>query len=236
MAAALDSQGIRDFLASSNWFEGAPGDILERLVESASLREYAANTYLWSMGEVNTDVFGVVSGRMRMYIASATGQEFALIDREQGAWLGEACLLDDAGRVIGARAMAPSVVLGIPRQSIKDIGEDWPQLYRNLFYHQVLTSRGLYVLYSAVLFYPLKARVAGRLLDLLGEHGREVNDGVLLDMKVSQNDFARLAMGSRQRVNRIFRDWDRRGLVVSQGDRLLVTDPSQLEQEVQPFE
>ena len=132
--------------------------------------------------------------------------------------------------------MAPSVVLGIPRQSIKDIGEDWPQLYRNLFYHQVLTSRGLYVLYSAVLFYPLKARVAGRLLDLLGEHGREVNDGVLLDMKVSQNDFARLAMGSRQRVNRIFRDWDRRGLVVSQGDRLLVTDPSQLEQEVQPFE
>jgi CRP-like cAMP-binding protein len=236
MVAALDSQGIRDFLASSNWFEGAPADVLERLAESASLRKYAVNTYLWSMGEVNTDVFGVVSGRMRMYIASATGQEFALIDREQGSWLGEACLLDDAGRVIGARAMTSSMVMVLPRQAVKDIGEDWPQLYRNLFRHQVLTSRGLYVLYSAVLFYPLKARVAGRLLDLVREHGQAVNDGVLLDMKVSQNDFARLAMGSRQRVNRIFRDWDRQGLVVSRDDRLLVTDVLRLEQEVQPFE
>jgi CRP-like cAMP-binding protein len=232
----MESAARRAFISESNWFEGAPGELLDRLAESSSVRDYAANTYLWSMGEVNTEVFGVVSGRMRMYIASTMGQEFALIDREQGAWLGEACLLDDEGRLIGARAMEPSRVLVIPRQALKDAAEDWPQLYRNLFFHQVLTSRGLYVLYSAVLFYPLKARVAGRLLDLLREHGRTVNAGILLDMKVSQNDFARLAMGSRQRVNRIFRDWDRRGLVISQDDRLLVTDIPQLEQEVEPFE
>jgi hypothetical protein len=74
------------------------------------------------------------------------------------------------------------------------------------------------------------------LLDLLEEHGQQIDGGVLLDMKVSQNDFARLAMGSRQRVNRIFRDWDKTGLVVTRDDRLLVTDTGRLEQEVEPFE
>ena len=176
----MESSARRKFIADSNWFEGAPSEILDRLAESASVKQYTTNSYLWSMGETNTEVFGVVSGRMRMYIASTMGQEFALIDREQGAWLGEACLLDDEGRLIGARAMEPSRVLVIPRQALKDAAEDWPQLYRNLFFHQVLTSRGLYVLYSAVLFYPLKARVAGRLLDLLREHGRTVNAGILL--------------------------------------------------------
>jgi CRP/FNR family cyclic AMP-dependent transcriptional regulator len=59
---------------------------------------------------------------------------------------------------------------------------------------------------------------------------------MLIDMKVSQNDFARLAMGSRQRVNRIFREWDKQGLVLTQGEHLLIKDRELLEQEMQPFE
>jgi hypothetical protein len=55
-------------------------------------------------------------------------------------------------------------------------------------------------------------------------------------MKVSQNDFARLAMGSRQRVNRIFRSWDKSGLVVTRDDRLLIRDLALLEEEIEPFE
>ena len=236
MAATADRQAIRDFIASSNWFEGAPGAVLDKLASAATYKEFPANSYLWSMGEVNTEVFGVLSGRVRMYVSSATGQEFALIDREEGSWLGEACLLDDQGRAIGGRAMTRSGVVVIPRQVLTEVAATWPTLYRNLFHHQVRTSRGLYVLLSAVLFYPLRARVAGRLLDLLEEHGKQVDGGVLLDMKVSQNDFARLAMGSRQRVNRIFRDWDKSGVVVTLNDRLFVTDTERLTREVEPFE
>jgi CRP-like cAMP-binding protein len=235
MAATADRQAIRDFIASSNWFEGAPDAVLDKLASAATYKEFPANSYLWSMGEVNTEVFGVLSGRVRMYVSSAMGQEFALIDREEGSWLGEA-LLDDQGRAIGGRAMTQTEVVVIPRQVMNEVASAWPLLYRNLFHHQVRTSRGLYVLFSGVLFYPLRARVAGRLLDLLEEHGQQIDGGVLLDMKVSQNDFARLAMGSRQRVNRIFRDWDKTGLVVTRDDRLLVTDTGRLEQEVEPFE
>ena len=87
----MDKSKIREFIASSEWFEEAPDDILDRLVDSMHLRQVPANTYLWAMGETNTEMFGIVDGRVRMYISSAMGQEFALIDREDGAWLGEAC-------------------------------------------------------------------------------------------------------------------------------------------------
>jgi CRP-like cAMP-binding protein len=215
MAELPDRQAIRDFIASSIWFEGAPDAVLDKLADAATYKQFPANSYLWSMGETNTDVFGVLSGRVRMYVSS---------------------VLDDQGRAIGGRAMTQTEVVVIPRQVMNEVASAWPLLYRNLFHHQVRTSRGLYVLFSGVLFYPLRARVAGRLLDLLEEHGQQIDGGVLLDMKVSQNDFARLAMGSRQRVNRIFRDWDKTGLVVTRDDRLLVTDTGRLEQEVEPFE
>jgi CRP/FNR family cyclic AMP-dependent transcriptional regulator len=232
----MDKDAIFCFIASSKWFEEAPEDVLHKLVDAATLKPFHANSYLWSMGETNTEVFGIVAGRVRMYVASSNGQEFALVDREEGSWLGEACLKDDLGRLIGARTLTPSDILVIHRQVLQDVARHWPLLYRNLFSHALVTSRGLYELLSGMLFYPLKTRVAGRLLALVQEHGQQVDEGVLLDIKVSQSDFARLAMGSRQRVNRIFREWDKRGLVELRGDFLLIRDLEVFEQELVPFD
>ena len=58
----------------------------------------------------------------------------------------------------------------------------------------------------------------------------------MLDIKVSQNDFARLALGSRQRVNKIFRDWTARGIVESRQDHIFIPDLAALEQEIDLFE
>jgi CRP/FNR family cyclic AMP-dependent transcriptional regulator len=150
--------------------------------------------------------------------------------------LGEACLKDDLGRAIGARTLTPSDILVIHRQALIEVVNDWPLLYRNLFLHQVITARALFELLGGMLFYPLHARVAGRLIALAHEHGQQIEEGMLIDIKVSQNDFARLAMGSRQRVNRIFRDWDKRGLVELRGDFLLIRNFELFEQELAPFE
>lgn len=232
----MDKPAIREFIAASSWFDEAPDDVLDKLADAAKVKQFHANSYLWSMGETNTEVFGVVTGRVRMYVSGTLGQEFALVDREEGSWLGEACLKDDLGRAIGARTLTPSDILVIHRQVLQEVVRDWPLLYRNLFLHQVITARGLYELLGGMLFYPLHARVAGRLVELVQEHGQPVEEGILIDIKVSQNDFARLAMGSRQRVNRIFRDWDKRGLVVTRGDLLLIRDLEAFEQELAPFE
>jgi CRP/FNR family cyclic AMP-dependent transcriptional regulator len=232
----MERSDIRQFISASAWFEDAPSDVLDTLADAAKMKQYHANSYLWSMGETNTEVFGVVTGRVRMYVSGTRGQEFAMVDREQGSWLGEACLKDDQGRAIGARTLTPSDILVIHRQVLFEVAEVWPLLYRNLFLEEVITARGLFELLGGMLFYPLHARVAGRLIALVQEHGQPVEDGILIDIKVSQNDFARLAMGSRQRVNRIFRDWDKRGLVEMRGDFLLIRNLELFEQEFSPFE
>ena len=65
-----NTSSIRDFIAASAWFEDAPDAILEKLSQAAKLKRYHANSYLWSMGETNTEIFGVVTGRVRMYASS----------------------------------------------------------------------------------------------------------------------------------------------------------------------
>lgn len=232
----MDKRQLRQVIADASWFTGAPDEVLEKLVDAATVKHYKANSFVWTAGQTTSEIFALLSGRVGISSTSPMGQEFALIDWEPGAWLGEQVLAVEEPNMLEVRVLAPSDLLVIPRQVAVEVGEIWPTLYRNLFRASWINTRGLYEIVSAVLFYPLSARVAGRVLALIAEHGKRVDDGVLLNIKLSQNDFARLAMGSRQRVNRIFRDWDKQGLVETRGDYLLIKDVEGLQSEMEPFE
>ena len=206
------------------------------LAENASLRSMPVGSFIYQQGAPTTEVFCVLQGRVRVSISSPNGQEFALTEREPETWFGEPGLVGDQVRILDACVIDPTELLVISRDVVLKVGQTWPLMYQNLFRYSLQTLRAMHELVGGILFYPLKARVAGRLLHLLGDHGQEVEDGVLLDIKVSQNDFARLALGSRQRVNIIFRDWNNRGLVETRDDHLLIKDVALLEQEISLFE
>ena len=220
----------------SPWFRGLPAHELQNLAEAACQRSLAVGECIYRQGFPTTEVYCVLSGRVRVSLHSPNGHEFALVEREPETWFGEPGLVDDQGRVLEASAIDPTQLLVIPREVVLEVGEREPLMYRNLFHYNQNTLRGTYELVGGILFYPLKARVAGRLLALLDAHGQPTDEGLLLDIKVSQNDFARLALGSRQRVNKIFRDWTARGLVETRNDYLLIPQREQLEAEISLFE
>ena len=221
-----------DIIADSPWFTGLPDDALQQLAGQAVIRPYPRGTFLFTEGQDDSDMYCVVTGRIRVAISSSAGQDFAITDLTHGAWLGEQGLLSDRGRVASAEAMVNSDVLVLPRPAMLELGEAHPLLFRNLFRHHVENTRDLYDLLGGLLFLPLRARVAGRLLMMLQTHGVREGDSLLLDIKLTQNDFARLTLGSRQRVNGIFRDWTERGIVENRADRLAILDLKALQAEV----
>lgn len=221
-----------DMISDSPWFVGLPDSLLQQLAQAASIRPFNRGAYLFTEGEVDTDVYCVVTGRIRIAISSSGGHHFAITDLTHGAWFGEQGLVSDSGRAASAEALVNSHVLVLSRAAMLEAAESWPGLYRNLLRHHVDRSRELYSLLGGVLFYPLRARVASRLLNMLEDHGIHRDGEVLLEMKLTQNDFARLALGSRQRVNKIFRDWSERGIVESNGDSITVKNLEALQAEV----
>ncbi len=235
-AGSGDSLTPDELIRASPWFSNLPDEALAELVSAADFRDLPVGSYIYEQGRPTLEIFCVVSGRVRVSLLSPNGQEFALVEREPGTWFGEPGLVDDEGRVIDATAIEPTRLLIIPRATVLAVGERYPRMYENLFRYSQGILRSLHELIGGILFYPLKARVAGRLLHLCSEHGKPLDGGVLLDIRVSQNDFARLALGSRQRVNRVFRDWASRGLVETRDDHLWVRNVEKLQQEIDLFE
>ncbi len=214
------------------WFEGVPPKGLAQLTEAAKFKSCPVGSCLYSIGDASNSIFCVLDGRIRLSITSALGHEFTIIDLEPESWLGEQCLIGNEPRLITAQVKEGANYLAIPRSVVLKVGEEYPIMYRNLFKVEILNARGIYQLMGGMLFYPLRARLAGRLIILLEEHGQVLEDGIMLDTRLSQNDFAHLVMGSRQRVNKIFMEWRERGILSMVGDNYLVTDIENLKLEI----
>jgi CRP-like cAMP-binding protein len=203
------------------------------LTESAHVRTYRKNSYLYTIGEASNDVYCIASGRVRLLLSSAIGQEYAIRDLEPEAWLGEQFLASDLPTAIDARIVEPTSVITIPRGVVLAIGEQHPQMYKNIFVHHMTRSRGIYLLLVGMAFYPLRSRLAGRFLALVEEHGQKGDDGVTIDMQLSQSDFAQLSLGSRQRINKILSEWREDGIIELQSNQYLIRDIEALRGEME---
>jgi CRP-like cAMP-binding protein len=233
MNADVRDHDIVGIIARSPWFEGLPGNAHKQLADAARIRSYRKNSYLYTIGEKSSDVFCILSGRIRLLLSSAIGQEYAITDLEPEAWLGEQFLAVERPTMIDARIAESATVLVIPKASVLSVGDQYPQMYKKIFVENILRSQGIYVLLLGMAFYPLRSRLAGRFLALIEEHGKQEDEGVYLDVHLSQNDFAQLSLGSRQRINKILSEWRERGIIELQSNHYLIRDVDALTREME---
>lgn len=206
------------------WFKGLPAQAQKQLSDSARIRSYRKSSYLYTTGELHGDLFCILSGRIRLLLTSAIGQEYAVNDIEPEAWVGEQFLVGDVPTALDAKVAENSTVLIIPRSPVLRVAEQYPEMYRMLFEHTMERFSGVFTLLRGMAFYPLRSRLAGWLLSLIEEHGEEADEGVYLDINLSQNDLAQLSLGSRQRINKILSEWRDLGVIELDGSRYLIRD------------
>ena len=221
---------IREHIEQCPWFADLPLDALNQLAASARWKSFEKESFLYTPGVHTSTLFCVLEGCVRIGITSAQGQEFAMVDLHDGAWIGETFLANDEVRVLDARVIEDALVLMLPKSTVLAVADRYPGMYKNLFLSHVNTTRGIYDILGGMLL-PLRARLAGRLLQLSRDHGIATDEGIRLNVKLSQKDFASLCVGSRQRVNKILREWSEQGIISFQSGTYLIRNLDLLQSE-----
>lgn len=224
---------IEKTIQHSFWFKDVPEEGQNILIKAAKIKPFAAHSFVFKNGDCDNNIYCVLSGRLRLGFTSSIGQEFAFTDYTVDSWLGETTLSDENHRLLDMQVLEPSTLLVLPRSTVLKVGDAYPIMYRNMFINHVNKTRGLFTLLASILFYPLRARLAGRLLEQAQLYGVQTPAGISLDISLSQNDFAQLVMGSRQRINKIFGEWrDHHIIEINQG-KYLIKDIEALTQELE---
>jgi CRP/FNR family cyclic AMP-dependent transcriptional regulator len=205
-----------------DWFNGLPDLAFDTLIETARLKHFKQKNYLYRLGEEGEFVYGVVTGFVSIKISSVQGQEFAITEYSSNAWLGEFTLTNQPARMFEAQVLDDSSIIQIPKRIVKTLAAEYPIIYQNLFLAQAKSTLQMCELLGGMLFYPLSARLAGRLQWFAQNYGLQTQEGILINKKMTQQELAELTRGSRQRVNKIVKEFEDEGILILTDQKYLV--------------
>jgi CRP-like cAMP-binding protein len=211
-------------------FRGLEAGLIARLVELSRTRHLARDEVVFRKGDEGGTLYGVLEGAVRIAVGDVDGKEIVLNVMEPGDVFGEIALLDGLPRTADASAVVPSEVVEIHRPDFMLLMKREPKLSAHII--ELLCERLRWVseLVEDAAFLPLSARLAKRVLALAVAYGKEGPEGMAIELALSQEELARMAGGSRERVSKLLAEWSRSGFLRLTRSHVIVRKRAALEQ------
>ena len=175
-----------------------------------------------STGDPGDTLIVVISGRLKVVTRSADGAELTLTIIGPGTTLGDVSIADGGPRSADVETLADSQLLFIARERVQDVCARIPAAALAVAASVAATVRRLTDATADLVFLDLPRRVAQVLL------GQSRDAAGVIRPRLTQEQFARLAAGTRQSVNAAMRGFEKRGWITVDGRDVTVRQPELL--------
>jgi CRP-like cAMP-binding protein len=192
---------------------------------AAHQRQAARNSFFFYQDDPATAFYIVVQGSVRLTKMSAEGQQVILRYARPNDEIGIIAVLDNAVYPLSAQAVSDCVVLMWDSRTLRQLMERYPTLAVHAL--QMVAERfvELQTQYRELATERVERRLARALLRLVQQAGREVSDGVLLDLPLSRQDLAEMTGTNLYNASRMLRKWEQQGIITSRRECVLIRDP-----------
>jgi CRP/FNR family transcriptional regulator, cyclic AMP receptor protein len=200
-----------------------------RLAERGTLRRYGRREALCTEGDVSDRVFLLEDGVVKVSCVSAAGIETVLGVRTAGDMVGEVSTLDGGPRSASVVAVTEVAAIVVPASVLRQTLAREPEAMRELV--EVLVERLRDADRKRVEFAALDTvgRVATRALELADRFGVPSEDGVRIELPLSQEELASWCAASREATVKALRTLRELGYVATARHALEVRDLAALE-------
>jgi CRP-like cAMP-binding protein len=222
-------EAVARALAGSPVFAGLEASQLDGLARECRVRRYAKGEQVFARGDSGGGMFLVLDGSVALTITSADGGEVTLAVLKPPQSFGELAVIDDGPRVATATARRSTLVLAIPRQDVRRLLREVPEVSLALLTALASVVRQVDDHASDLVLVGLAGRVAKFLAATAdGSTVRRPDGLVPVDLRISQAELAGLVGGSRQQVNRVIVSLEASGAIQRDGSRIVAVRPRQL--------
>jgi CRP-like cAMP-binding protein len=205
----------------------APEDAAE-IRGRAGTRRFRAGEALMHEGERGREVMILLEGRVKVAFTTAEGREVVLGFCGPGDLLGELSVLDEAARSSSVLALEPVAALVLSAADFRALVTARPGLALELL--RLVTRRFRNADRLRIEFAASRTlgRVAARVLELAEAYGEQGEEGVVIDLPISQEELAGWTGSSREAVAKALHTLRELDLLVTDRRRLTVRDPERL--------
>ncbi len=186
---------------------------LETLAKHAHIRLFVSKQIIIEQGSRGDEMYAVIHGRLKVTRSNNDGREINLAILEGGEVFGELAMLDGAPRNASVEALEDGELLVLQRSTVDQYLAHHPHVMRSLITTLCERLRSANDLVQDTLFLPLPQRLAKVLRQLAQNHGDINEDGVRIDLKMTQQDLANFVGASRESVNKQLSQWEENGFL-----------------------
>lgn len=217
-------------LKRTDIFELLPTSVLQRLAALVDVQAYRKGDKVYRQHEPSYTLYILKKGRVKLFVSSGAGRELVLNVLESGALFGEEALGGDEPRRIGAEALTESWIGRLRVSDAAPILKDHPETLIKLSRVMCRRLAEAHDLMASLVFKSIQGRLAGLLIKLADDHGQPREGHILLDYRITHQEIAGRIGSTRETVTATLNDFRRRGLLDSNGRKLLITDVPALRQ------
>ena len=221
----------KDLLKRVPLFSTLSDQALAGLAQQLRRRTFRKGTMIFHKDQAGDALYIVESGRIRIFLPAAGGEELTVDVAGPGDVFGELALLDGRPRSASAETVDDTVSFTLSREEFQRYLAANSRLAAALV--ELLSNRLRHVTEYAesLAFLDVHARVARTLLEMADRYGVK-KDGVEIDFDLTQTDLATMVGATRERVNRALAAFRSQGLVELRGKKIVLLDTQRLKQRI----
>jgi CRP/FNR family transcriptional regulator, nitrogen oxide reductase regulator len=215
-----------ELVRRSSLFKDISPGVFRQVMETGIVRSVEEGGYFFMQGDPATHAYVLMEGRVKMIQITPNGQQITMRIMTPGQTYGGVALLNPrAGYPAGAQAEENSTALAWDTASLRKLVENEPSISLNVMslMHGYITE--LQERQKALLADRVEQRIARILLKLAAQSGRQIEQGVLIDLPLTRQDIAEMSGTTLFTVSRTLNGWDRSGLLDIGRERVVICDP-----------
>lgn len=177
-----------------------------------------------------SSVFILNTGLVRIYRLSSHGDEFTLGYIKQGEVFGELAAYGEEPRESFAQAIGRCTVLIVPKPIFVDLIRTVPEFGFAVSKQIETRFKSIEARAESLVFLSVESRLASALLMLMENFGSGQRGGCIIQLRLTQAEFATLVGTSRPTINQTFRKLRALGLIRMEKGHVAILNPEGLRQ------
>jgi CRP/FNR family transcriptional regulator, cyclic AMP receptor protein len=200
------------------------------VLDQCERRQLGKGRKLWTQGQPAGYVAFLYSGKAMSSYQSRNGKTGTTGFWCAGDLLGAADLGGTTTRQMTVRCLEPCVIYTLPFERFDDLVRRFPEVAQAIIRAMSVRLRWVSLLAVSLETQSALERICAVLIALSERFGVRCEDGVLIDLTLTNEDLAAMVGVSRQFTNTTLHDLRCRGLLTSRKRSLVIVDPGALEQ------
>jgi CRP/FNR family transcriptional regulator, cyclic AMP receptor protein len=228
----MESDKETSYFKQVSFFADLPEEELQALSSITKRRTFRSGEVIFHRDDPGQVLYMIKDGKVKICIISPDGQEVSLAVFGKGEYFGEFALLDGLPRSTDAVALERVECYSLQRSDFHNTIQKNPKIAILILEALSKRLRNTNQMVEDLIFLDVYGRVAKKLLELAEAHGTKADDGIRIDVRLTQQELASMVGASRESVNKVLGYFTDKNFISTDKHRITIHNTNDLKRRI----